>query len=796
MRDHGVRGELELVVFATALVTLAVEVFYTRLFAAVFWRNTALAIVSLAMLGIGASGVLVYLRPRWFPPNRMTEQLAWLVGVFGVSIVASFVAVRLLSAQNYSALQTLGAYVPVVACGLVPFFFGGLVLSIVFTHCADRISTLYWFDLAGAALGAVIALPLLTVLNGPSIVPVLALVAVLTGATFARRRARKLAFRAQSVAALGLVALIVIQAKSGVLDVQHSHGEREHGLEFERWDPVARITVQSFAPDTKWLNIDSQVQTAVLRYGDGTDAGFLKHNVLQLAYRLRRYPKVLIIGPGGGSDVLAAFVAGNQNITGVEVNRTSIRLMRHELSDFNGGLYDRPEVKIRIADGRAYVAAMSGKVDLIQATFVDTFTASAAGGHTLSENYLYTVDGFGDFLDHLNEDGILSMSRWGGEAFGFAEMHRAFALAQRALLMRGASRPAAHLVAAQGAPPAQLVRGGGYQAPNQQAESMSTLLVKRTPFTDAELDTLGHACEESNFRVLWLGGRSGGDATLAALLASTDPPKFYKRYLDRTGLDVSPVSDDRPFFFDMIDPIRSLFRSDRQTWDNIYFFQRFVEIRMLHELLGATLVLVLVFLAAPLVFRLRDVRGVRRPVSTIGYFICLGLGFIGIEISLMQRFALFLEHPVYSLVVFLASILLWSGVGSARSKKLAPNWRAHAPRRALLLVVVLGIYGLAAAPLTRSLIGLPLGLKMVIAALLAFPPAYLMGMMFPLGIAAIRERAEQLVPWVWGLNSAFSVVGGVLSLCFAMSFGYTATWFVFVGAYGLAFFAMRRLATT
>jgi hypothetical protein len=470
--------------------------------------------------------------------------------------------------------------------------------------------------------------------------------------------------------------------------------------------------------------------------------------------------------------------------------------MRNELREYNGGLYDLPGVTIRIADGRAYVAAMPGKVDLIQATFVDTFTASAAGGHTLSENYLYTVEGLGDFLDHLSEGGVLSMSRWGGETFSFAETHRAIALALRTLDERRAANPGQHLVAVQGAPPARLVRGAGYQNPGNLAESMSTLLVKASPFTPAELDTLERAIAESSFRPLWLGERGGPDPTIRALVAAADKPDFYRRYFARTGLDISPVSDDRPFFFDMIDPIRSLFRKEQPEWRNhIYYFARSLDIAMLHDLLGATLLLALALLVVPLLVRLKDLRGVRRPVSTLGYFVCLGLGFIGIEITLMQRFALFLEHPVHSLVVFLASILLFGGVGSAASAKLAGDWARHAPRRALVLVLVLCVYGVAAAPLTRALIGLPLPVKLVLAAALAFPPAYLMGMMFPLGIAAIRTRAEKLVPWVWGLNSAFSVVGAVLSLCFAMSFGYTLTWFLFVAAYALAFAAMRRMTT-
>jgi hypothetical protein len=787
-----------LIVFSSALVTLAVEVFYTRLFAALFWRNTAFAILSLAMLGIGASGVLVYLRPSWFPRQRREPQLAWLTVAFGLSIVLSYLWVLSLSARSYDAMEPLSSYALLVTAGVVPFFFGGLVLSVVFTHAAEQMPELYRLDLLGASAGAVFVLPALRAFNGPALVPALALCAVTVGTWYAKREQARAAFYAGIGSTMLLLGLAVAHARSDVLAVTHSHGQKEEGIELERWDPLARLTVQSFRPDFKWLNIDSQVVTPILRYsGDPRQVDYLRHNVLQLAYHLRPYPKVLIIGPGGGSDVLSALTFGNRDIEAVEVNRSTIRLMRHELGPFTGGLYDLPSVDIHIADGRAYVSAMSHKVDLIQATFVDTFTASASGSHTLSENYLYTVDGFRDFLDHLNEDGVLSMSRWGGAEFSFAETHRAIVIAVQALGERGVAHPESNVVVVQGAPPERLTVGAGYQSPGQLAESMSTLLVKSTPFTDAELDAVATAIRESSFRPLWLGKRGGPDPMVRALFLAADRKELYRGYYQTTGLDITPVTDDRPFFFDMIDPITSLFVAERPEWrKHIYYFARTLDIRMLHQLLATTLGFAFVLLVVPLLVRSKDLLRVVRPASSLGYFMCLGVGYIGIELTLMQRFSLFLEHPVYSMVILLASILFASGLGSASTEDLEADPARHAPRRLLVLVGVLAVYGVGLPPLTRALIGLPLLLKMVVAVAVAFPPAYLMGMMLPLGIAALRRRAERLIPWAWGLSSAFSVLGGVVSLFLAMSLGYTATWYVFASVYALGLLCALRLART
>jgi spermidine synthase len=784
------------VVFVSALVTLAMEVFYTRLFAALFWKNTAFAVLSLAMLGIGASGIAVYLRPSWFPRERRDAQLAWQMLVFGASLVLSYEWILALSKRSYTALEPLSSYTSLVAAGLVPFFFGGLVLSIAFTHAADRIAQLYRLDLTGAALGALVALPALRAFNGPMLVPVLAGLTAVTGTWHARRERAWAPFFGGLVSIALLVGFLVLDARHGLLAVTHSHGHREQNIEQERWDPVARLTVEGVTPDFKWLNIDSQVVTPILRFDrDPKSVRFLEHNVLQLAYRLRPYPKVLIIGPGGGSDVLSAVTSGNRDVEAIEVNRSTIQLMRIELGRFTGELYELPGVDIHIADGRAYVAAMDHQVDLIQATFVDSFTASASGSHTPSENYLYTVDGFRDFLDHLKPGGVLSMSRWGGEQFSFAEVHRAIGLAVTALRARGAANPAENVVIVQGAPPERLTVGAGFQNPGSSPESMSTILLKATPFDDAELDRLAASVRESGFRPLWLGRRGGPDAMVRRLFLSEDRPALYREYYEATGLDISPVTDDRPFYFDMIDPLGSLFRAPRPEWKrNFYYFARTLDIRMLHQLLLASSLVAFALLLVPLLSSFRDLRGVARPASTLGYFVCLGLGFIGIELTLMQRFSLFLEHPIYSMVVLLSSVLFASGMGSESTASVVDRQSENAVERAGILVAVLAVYGVALPFLTRAAMGLPLLVRMVIAVAVAAPPAYLMGMMFPLGVAALRARAERLVPWAWGLSSAFSVFGGLASLLLAMSLGYTATWYIFTLAYVLAGAAAYRTA--
>ncbi len=797
MRHRVWSRSVAVIVFVTAFVTLTLEVFYTRLFSALFWKDTASAILSLAMLGLGASGVLVYLKPNWFKPERTASQITWWTLAFGVSVVGSYVSVLLFSKTTVNMMAPVWGFGPLIVAGLIPFFVGGTVLSIVFTHHSSQISKLYLYDLVGASLGAVFVLPVLTWVNGPGIVPILALPAVVAATWFAKKNGQKAATGVGAVLSLGVVGLFGAHQAWNVLGVTHSDGKEEVVVTMERWDPIARVTVLQPHPNNVWFHIDSRVATAVLPYsGDATQLEFLHKNVLQLAYHHRQYPKVLIIGPGGGSDVLSAIVFGNRDITAVEINRSMIGLIRGELKEFTGGLYDLPFVDVKVADGRAYVAGMDGKVDLIQATFIDTVAAANAGAHTLSENYLYTTDSMHDMFDHLTEDGVLSLSRWGGVAWGFTETHRVLSLMTRAMQERGIESPGRHIIAVRGPPPERLTLGFGYQNKKGDMESMTTVLAKASEFTDEEVARLTKVVEDNSFLPVWMAGRGKKeDVTIGRLFESGVSAGFLQRYHEATGMDISPVDDDRPFFFDMIDPIDELLHEPKPEWKAIpYRWVISIGLGVLYQLLAATSILVLLLIILPLLFRYRALRGVKRPVSTLGYFVCLGLGFIGIEIAMIQRLALFLEHPVYSLVVVLASILLFSGLGSASTAKIDKHWAMSAAKRAGVLVLILAVYGMILRVLPGPLMGLPFALKVLVAVVLLFPPAYVMGMMFPLGVGAIRGEYERLVPWVWGLNSSFSVFGAIASLFVAMTLGHTIAWYIFASMYALAGLAMLRVA--
>jgi hypothetical protein len=777
-------------VFLTSAAILAIEVFDTRLLSILLWSNIAFAVLSLALLGIGSSGLLVYLFPGFFRRERAELHVAWLLPATGVAMLVSHGAMLLLTSTPVQTWTPVWGLVELIVAAMLPYLSGGLILAILFTHFADQIARLYFWDLIGAACGAALVVPALYFFNGPALVPALGLTLASAGAFFAHRRGYATASRASLVSCALLASFLVFPGARSALAVRYGKGVATQDIMLERWDPLARLTVTPGPePRSRVLTMDGGATTAILQFdGDLDRVSFLKGSILQLAYQLRRYDSSLIIGPGGGSDVLASLVFGNRNITAVEVNRSTLGIVRHDLRDFSGGVYDFPGVEARVGEGRAFVAGMNRKVDLIQATFIDTWAAAATGSHTLSEDYLYTVEGIRTFLEHLNDDGVFSASRWGGPRFGYLETYRIVGIANEALTGLGVADPSRHIIVVQGPPSERVVQGAGYQVTFGAMDSMTTILVQRSPFRAEQVAKIAKVSRDLSFRPLWLAGPAE-DPLLPDLFAARGAPSFYSAYYERTGFDISPVTDDRPFFFDMIRP-QDFMRMKEKVPGKWEYGRTYTAIQILYQLVVAMLAVVIALLGLPLFIRSGPLRMSWSVARTLGYFTCLGLGFMGIELGLIQKFTLFLGHPVYSLVVLLASILLFSGIGSFTARKLSPG---QGVARTAALVGVLVLYALCVRPLTIALIGFPFAIKCLIAVGLSGVPAFFMGMLFPLGVASIRESAPALVPWAWAVNCGFSVLGSVVSLFASMGWGYARAWYGFTACYLVAAVLLRSM---
>jgi hypothetical protein len=770
---------------ATSSALLMTELALTRIFSVTMFYHFAFLAISIALFGLSASGVYVYLRRKTIARIEPSELLS--VGALlhaAATLVALAFLVRTSVGLNYSFENLVGMVMIYVVASL-PFLTGGFVISLAFSRLTSRINDLYAADLIGAAAGCLALVPLLNQLGAPGAVMSAAALSAIAGICFAPPRWR---VRVAGVAALLLAVPAWLQI-SGVapFDVVSSKGLSEDRLLFSKWNSFSRIGVYDHA-HADWslsanftgkpvpsltMDIDASASTPILKgTGQVEDAAYLRYELTALAYLLTQKPSgftALVIGPGGGRDLVSALLFGARHVDGVEINPIITHdVMLDRFRDYSGGIYADSRVSIHVEDGRSFVRRSPMRFDVIQASLVDTWAATAAGAYTLTENSLYTTEAFGDYLDHLTADGMLTITRWVFDGL------RLVSLAQAVCALRGLDA-ARHLA---------IVRHG----------RVATFLLKKSAFSPTEVQRLQRAADELGFTVLYAPG-------IDAPALTTEPPEMrwtgtstadYRNLIlasDREAFlasypfDVSATTDDRPFFFHttrLRDQLRMVFGRSVLFGSGL---------TALLALFGISVALVLLFIVGPLVARAEPPG--RGWGAWLFYFGSLGAGFMLLEVALLQRFVLLLGHPVYSLTVTLFSLLLGTGLGSLISRRVQTEHVRRFTARALLVVAVaamLAAFGVA--HIVDLAIPLPLVARICVAGAVLVPFGVLLGVGLPGGMRLLDRARPEIVAWGWGLNGAFSVVGATLAIFIAMNWGFSATLSVAAVVYLLAAVAL------
>jgi spermidine synthase len=739
----------------TALATLVLELALTRIFSVVFYYHFAFLAISIALFGLGAGGVFSYVAARW--RGSVFSKLGAFAALNAIFIVAAL-AVILLRPAGAGVLALAIVYF----LSAVPFFFAGAILSLAISETIDRVDRVYFFDLIGAAGGCFLLIPLLNSFGGANTVIAAAALFAASSAVWHNVAGRAFRRAAGVALALLLVGLLGLNLRRPFIDVRYAKGTELANEIFVKWNSFSRISVVNEAgSDWKSIVIDADASTGIPRFDldrlSEQDRFKLLHDGPGLVYCLRPGAKTLVIGPGGGWDVARALASGSRSLTGVEINPIIANtIMRQRFPELSRGLYLRPEVRIVVEDGRSFVRRTREKYQVIQATLVDTWASTAAGAFALSENNLYTTDAFLDYLSHLTEDGILIFTRWGFEPP--RESLRLLSLARVALERLGETEVSRHVI---------VVRENA--AKIHEWGATDTVLVARKPFSAADLERTRQAAAAGGLQVVYLPGESGGGA-FAELLKAPDLKAFAAAY----PYDVSPVSDDRPFFFYTVQPrdIRNyLAHAVRASAD----FKINRAVPLLFGLVGVSLAATVVILALPpliLGTRLPREKGVLR---FLWYFMCLGAGYILIQVALIQKFVLFLGHPTYALTVIIFSMLLASGLGSFWSRRLGGGSDGKLARILVGIAALVTALAFASGPLTKAGIGLPLPVKMLVTALAIAPAAFLMGMPFPLGLSRLERIHKPSIRWAWSLNAASSVLGSTSAILLAIYFGLKLT---------------------
>lgn len=754
-----------------ALSTLLFEVLLTRIFAVTMWYHFGFLAISLALLGTATSAVLCYVYPERLVGERYRENLT--ASAFGFAVLAP-VAV---SVHLHSEMPSLDAGVGfVVAFGaqLVLFFgaftLAGLCISIALFRFASQVNKVYAYDLVGAAIGSVAVVPLLYSFSGPAAVFVASLTASAAAFVFARPLALRRLSGVLLAAILIAFSLALLNDRLGLLAIENikSYGSgsvqtREAEKVFEKWSPVSRVAVHrpemQHGQEVMLLTADGGAPTVLRRFDDHDDRRLapLDADSRQAVHALKRGAKVLVIGSAGGTDVMAALRSGQSRVTAVEINPITVEVVTGRFAAYIGDVFHDPRVTLHMHEGRNFTAGSRERFDIVQITMIDSWAGAAAGAYIFNENSLYTLEAMRDYWRHLEPGGILSVTRYVAwdEALRLTNMMVEF------LQTEGIRDIGSRLAIL--AEPFGVMR-------------RATVLLKKGAFTPEELGLLRGFAARTKASVVHVSvplreelENSTAADNMRRVIALPLAGEARAAVLSRHRADISAPTDDRPFFF-FTGRLRDAFRPDPTA----HASRRLAMPLLYGMLIGFTLVGLLVVIL-PLYLRSgAALRSTHHPTATLAYFALLGLGYLLVEISLIQRLTVFLGHPTWSFVAVLSTMLCASGIGSRFSERLP-----QAPRSLVAVLVsvatLVAFYVLVVYDQFIDLMWLSRSLRVLLAVAVVGVPGFLMGMCFPIGIQIARRRNPILVPWGWGVNGAFSVLAPILAIALSLNFGLKLT---------------------
>jgi hypothetical protein len=766
----------------TSFAALLLELALTRLFSVVLFYHFAFLAISIALLGLGAGGVLAYLlksRLTRIPTRNLAAGLCMVNSVMVFLVLETVLHIPVtFEVSGINFLRLTAIYL----AAAVPFFLTGILFSVVFARETKRIPLLYGADLGGGAVACMAVVPLLNWIGGPNTILMASAALTVAAAVWAPTQ------NGRRVAGAFLAAFLMLIAgnlSDRLIDVVYAKGifRDPAWVEFARWNALSRVEVDR-QDQAKTVVIDADASTYIMNVEPEHVQGTPWERILlsrppALANVLRPRGDYAIIGPGGGIDVLSALAGGSPSVTGIEINPIiADTIMRGRYATYSKHLYQRPDVHMHVTDGRSYLRSTEQQFDVVQMTLVDTWASTAAGAFALSENNLYTVEAFSEYFEHLRPDGMIAITRW--EFHEPREALRVVAVAMDALHGLGIANPARHfIVASEGA-----LDEDGIPV---------VVLAKKSPFTvEEEAEVKTHLARYSQLRPLYLPSEPARNP-FGDLIASNDPYAFARQY----AYNVAPVNDNAPFFFFTLKPSQILGHENLRAGVD---WKVNLGVLVLLLVLAISLVAVVAFLILPLALHTGRMR--QSPLSLL-YFVAVGLGYIMVEIAFIQRFVLFLGHPTYALTVVIFLLMLSSGAGSLCSRRWLPRTQlAWMPITLVVLALLVDVFFLP--HWLAAWVGLGFYYRIVISGLLLAPLGFVMGMPFPTGLRALAvgpgvevsgalSDADNAVEWAWAMNAAASVLGSVLAMVIAIQFGLNVTLACGVAAYLLALLLLPAL---
>lgn len=782
-------------ILVISFATLLLELALTRVLSVALWYHFGFLVISTALLGFGASGVALALWTALRERAPLDRTLALLSGGFGIATIASFWAMQHIPFDPFSqqgALAHDAMMLPLYYLALAfPFFWSGLAIALLLTRGAQWVNRLYAADLLGAGAGCAALAAVMPFLGGSGTVLLAAAFGFLAAAIFSFQTSRRLA---AAGVALATIALLLAPLGDRILPVTVAASKGHPMLPdppmpapiYTAWNAISRVDVYRLAADPAkgWpgpgFGIVIDGGTAATGMGD-LSAGVqhwlnsADYRPPGLAYIGKDRPRVLILGSGAGREVLEALYFKASSVTAVEINPIITDIVSHRMRTAFGGLFNDPAVRLVTAEGRSFVRSSKETYDAILSVYTFSNAALTAGALGMAENYMFTREAVEDYLERLSPDGVLLIAR------PPSQVARLFTTIREVFERSGRGSPAQHLLAFRG----PLMPWG-------PRNDHTVLMLKKSPWTRSEVGALverlgvdGPSAARTAPEILYSPFHAKAPTPYSDLyyqiLSTPDLGKLYAAQ----PFDMSPSTDDRPFFNQQARWTRLAFRGLNQTGTTAG-----TESMLVLLLIQATVIAALLILF-PLVRFARQGLRTAGCWSYLAYFAGLGLGFIMIEIALLQRFTLFLGEPIYAFAVVLGSLLAFTGAGAYMGERLGRRAGGGIGTVLPAVLAVLAVTAVAMPWVFKVALGLGLPWRVVISVALVAPLGLVLGMPFPLGLRVVGAGAPSLVPWAWGVNGFFTVIGSVTAMLLGMMFGFTTVLLVAGACYVMCFVTSR-----
>lgn len=785
--------------FTVGLVGLVLEIAYTRVISYKFFYFYTYLVIGLALLGLGSAAVAVAFSKRLRAINSFTLMriLLPIAGVIGLGSYAAVVRIptdanMIWTGSATDALIQVALLIAVALSLTAVFFALGIVLSALIVVEAAEMRRLYFWDLVGAALACLIAIPLIGWFGPPALIVgssvVLAVFGLVVGLHQHHHR-----LRLSAVTGLVLLCSLPIADLDIRIDATKTLQDPNSVVAGD-WGPVFRVDAVE-RDDNVVLMHDALWGSAIWRY-DGTEATsarFFKDSRRLPMDALGRAPKrILIIGAAGGNEIQHALGYGVEQIDAVELNPVTVGLLNGKFKEFSGSIVDDPRVNYVRGDGRTFLARSKNLYDVIWFVAPDSYAANNAatsGAFVLSESYLYTEEMIKESLNHLTPEGMV-VAQFGDFSFDTRPTRTARYLSTARSAMGGSEGDFANRT--------MLV----IDQPEFFIARISSIFLFKSP-VQPDAGARVEASVTQNLpesKVIYIPGRTSAPSISTDIITGSDAE--VRNLVDSYQFDISPVTDNKPFFWHFT-PFPEVVKNFERNYEDSEIA---IGERLIVALVVTAAVVALVLLGLPFVVARSksgaDAIGPRRRIGLLVYFAALGFGFMLVEISMIQRFALLLGYPTLSLSVSLFTLLLSTALGARLSDYTFGRGGWRLASGAGVLTAIVGLYLLITDSVTETALAWSSTARILTAFALLFPVGLVLGAFLPAGIDAARRISGarpgsdegRLVAWCWAVNGFFSVMGSSVTTISSMTFGFDRTVVIGVVLYWIAIAVLADLS--